>query len=170
MRAGRVVANQERVGGGKDAGGWPAPPLDASLDVLAGAFGGQLILVAFGYAVGLEIRGSSPARLCQRRRGSRRARPIHGFLQSGARIPTKPTLPRPHCLRPPENFAAGVWASLGSGYALLARRPDTKILSINTEELPFIDCQTVFKQTRPPQLWKRKPFVGTTRISLGACN
>ena len=53
-------------------------------------------------------------------------------------------------MRPPENFAAGVWASLQSGYALLARRPDTRILSTNPAELPLKDSETVFKQTRPP--------------------
>jgi hypothetical protein len=65
---------------------------------------------------------------------------------------TKPVLPRPHGLRPPENFAVSVWASLQSGYALRARRPDTGIPSTNPAELPLIDSETVFRQTRPPQL------------------
>src|SRR6266403_501300 len=72
-------------------------------------------------------------------------------IRASARVrQTKPTLPRPRYLRPPENFATGVWASLQSGYALLARRPDTGILSTNPAELPLIDSETVFRQIRPP--------------------
>ena len=60
------------------------------------------------------------------------------------------------CLRRPEKFATGVWASLQSGYALLARRPDTRILSTNPPELPLKDSETVFKQTRPPLCSRRQ--------------
>src|ERR1700733_2723628 len=81
---------------------------------------------------------------------------------------TKPTLPRPHCLRPPENFAAGVWASLQSGYARLARRPDTGILQTNPVELPLIESETVFRQTQPPL---QRPLSGAMfrprSVSLG---
>ena len=41
---------------------------------------------------------------------------------------------------------------LQSGYALLAQGPDTGILHTNPAELPLIESETVFRQTRPPQI------------------
>jgi hypothetical protein len=53
-------------------------------------------------------------------------------------------------LRRPEKFATGILASLQSGYALLAQGQDTGIITINPAEIPLIESETVFKQTRPP--------------------
>ena len=41
-------------------------------------------------------------------------------------------------------------ASLQSGYALLAQGRDTGIPSTIPAELPLIESETVFRQTRPP--------------------
>lgn len=70
-----------------------------------------------------------------------------------------PFSPRRRCLRPPENSRTGIGASLQSGYALLAQRPDPGIWTINPAELSPIKSETVFKQTRPPLLSETQPFI-----------
>ncbi len=75
----------------------------------------------------------------------------------GARTPDHGLLhPAPAACGRLKNFAAGIWASLQSGYALLAQGPDTGILHTNPAELPLIESETVFRQTRPP-LYLRRP-------------
>jgi hypothetical protein len=54
-------------------------------------------------------------------------------------------------LQPPENFAGGIWASFQQGYVLLARGAETGILPTIPAELPFIESEAVFRQTRPHQ-------------------